>query len=153
MKAGILSSLAVVAPLIILLMFITKEPQKEISSYSDIVYSQQNSELEKSIERGRLIYDEFCIQCHGADGKGMQGVFPPLDGANWLVEKRTESIHAVKFGQSGEIIVNGITYNNVMPPMGLTDNEVADVMNYVMNSWSNSQENIVTVEEVKAIAP
>lgn len=153
MKAGILSSLGVVAPLIILFMFNTKEAQKELNSYSGVVFSQQNSELEKSMERGRLIYDEFCIQCHGANGKGTQGVFPPLDGADWLVEKRTESIHAVKYGQSGEIIVNGVTYNNVMPPMGLTDNEVADVMNYVMNSWSNAQENMVTIEEVKAIEP
>ncbi len=91
------------------------------------------------------------MQCHLPNGKGTKGIFPPLDGADWLTEKREESIHAVKFGQSGEIVVNGITYNNVMPPMGLSDREVADVMNYIMNSWSNTQDKMVSIEEVKAI--
>lgn len=113
---------------------------------------QEKTDLQKSIERGQEVYDGFCIQCHLPNGKGTKGIFPPLDGADWLIEKREESIHAVKFGQSGEIVVNGLTYNNVMPPMGLSDREVADVMNYIMNSWSNTQEKKVTVEEVKAIS-
>lgn len=91
------------------------------------------------------------MQCHLPNGKSTKGIFPPLDGADWLTEKREESISAVKFGQSGEIVVNGITYNNVMPPMGLSDREVADVMNYIMNSWSNTQNKKVTENEVKAI--
>jgi mono/diheme cytochrome c family protein len=113
---------------------------------------QEKTDLQKSIERGREVYDGFCIQCHLPNGKGTKGIFPPLDGADWLTEKREESIHAVKFGQSGKIVVNGVTYNNVMPPMGLSDREVADVMNYIMNSWSNTQDKKVTVEEVKAIS-
>lgn len=119
--------------------------------YSNAVNEQESNELEKSIKRGKSVYNDFCLQCHLPNGKGTNGIFPPLDGADWLVEKRTESIHAVKYGQKGEIVVNGITYNNVMPPMGLSDQEVADVMNYVMNSWSNTQDKMVTVEEVKAI--
>jgi len=47
------------------------------------------------------------VQCHLPNGKGTEGIFPPLDGADWLVQKRTESIHAVKYGQKGEIMVNG----------------------------------------------
>ena len=39
-----------------------------------------------------------------------------------------------------------------MPPLGLSDQEVADVLNYVMNSWSNKQKKMVTLEEVKAVA-
>jgi mono/diheme cytochrome c family protein len=38
----------------------------------------------------------FCIQCHQANGKG-DGINFPLDGSNWLTEKRTQSIHALKF--------------------------------------------------------
>ncbi len=144
---------AMATPLLLSFISKTKEKQNETSAYTIANPFPQSNELQNSIKRGRVLYDEFCIQCHGADGKGMERVFPPLDGADWLVEKRTESIHAVKYGQSGEIVVNGVTYNNVMPPMGLTDKEVADVMNYVMNSWSNTQEKMVTVEEVKAIEP
>ena len=113
--------------------------------------SGSQSELEKSMERGGLVYTDFCMQCHLANGKGVPGAFPPLAGSDWLKDKRTESIHSVKFGQQGEIEVNGVKYNGVMVPMGLSDEEIADVMNYVMNSWGNTQEKIVTPEEVAAV--
>lgn len=100
---------------------------------------------------GKEIYDDFCIQCHGANGKGDGKNFPPLDGSDWLSKKRSQSIHAVKFGQSGQISVNKIKYNNNMPAMGLSNVEVADVMNYIMNSWSNKQMKKVSVEEVEKI--
>jgi mono/diheme cytochrome c family protein len=100
---------------------------------------------------GKEIYMDFCIQCHGADGKGDGVKFPPLAGSDWLIKKRKESIHAVKFGQNGEIKVNKIKFNNNMPTMGLSNQEVADVMNYVMNSWGNKQKVKVTEKEVAAI--
>ncbi|RDI56449.1 cytochrome c [Flavobacterium glaciei] len=107
-----------------------------------------NSKLQSP---GKEIYADFCMQCHGANGKGDTKNFPPLDGSDWLKTKRNESIAAVKFGQSGEIVVNKIKYNSSMPTMGLTNQEVADVMNYIMTSWSNKQTKIVTEEEVAAI--
>ena len=85
-----------------------------------------------------------------ATGKGTE-TFPPLAGSDWLVNKRKESIHSVKYGQSGLIKVNGKNYNAMMSPLGLTDEEVADVMNYIMNSWGNKQSKMVTVSEVKAV--
>ena len=100
---------------------------------------------------GKEIYADFCMQCHGVNGKGDATNFPPLDGSDWLKNKRNESIAAVKFGQSGEIVVNKIKYNSSMSAMGLTDQEVADVMNYIMTSWSNKQTKVVTEKEVAAI--
>lgn len=100
---------------------------------------------------GKEIYTDFCIQCHGANGKGDGKNFPPLVGSDWLTKKRMQSIHAVKFGQTGEIVVNKIKFNNVMPPMGLSNEEIADVMNYIMNSWGNKQRKIVTAKEVEKI--
>ncbi|MFV8374169.1 c-type cytochrome [Flavobacterium sp. LB1P71] len=100
---------------------------------------------------GKEIYSDFCIQCHGANGKGDNKNFPPLDGSDWLTKKRVQSIHAIKFGQSGEIIVNKKKFNSSMPAMGLSNQEVADVMNYIMKSWSNKQSKIVTEKEVAAI--
>ncbi|MDX1463130.1 MAG: cytochrome c [Marinirhabdus sp.] len=113
--------------------------------------AEQQTPLEESMERGGLIYTDFCMQCHLANGKGIPGNFPPLANSNWLTEKRTESIHAVKFGQQGEIMVNGKPYDGVMAPMGLSDTEVADVLNYVMNHWGNEQNKMVTPEEVAAV--
>lgn len=112
---------------------------------------QQLTPLKASIQRGSELYEEFCMQCHLPDGKGTDGVIPPLAGSDWLKNKRKESIHAVKYGQNGPIVVNGKKYNGTMAPMGLTDKEVADVMNYIMNSWGNKSSQMVTEEEVKQI--
>lgn len=109
------------------------------------------SPLEKSIERGADVYKNFCNQCHRPKGKGIGRSYPPLKGSNWLTEKRMESIKAVKFGLKGEITVSGKTYDNIMAPMGLSNEEVADVMNYTMNSWGNTQDKMVTVEEVASV--
>lgn len=110
--------------------------------------AQQESE---SYKRGKEIYNDFCVTCHLANGKGIPGNFPPLDGSNWLTEKREESISAVKHGLKGPIEVNGEEYNSVMVDLGLTDQEVADVMNYINNSWSNQIKEPVTEEEVAAV--
>ncbi|MCH4824362.1 cytochrome c [Gramella lutea] len=130
-----------------------KEKDTEEESYV-IPSSEKSSEktpLTASIERGKKIYGELCVTCHLPTGKGIAGTYPPLDGSNWLTEKREESIRGVKYGMQGPIEVNGEKYDNVMTPMGLSDQEVADAMNYVMNSWSNNIKDMVTVEEVAAI--
>lgn len=100
---------------------------------------------------GKEIYADFCVQCHGANGKGDGIKIPPLAGSDWLTKKRKESLHAVKFGQNGEIVVNKKKFNNNMPTMGLSNQEVADVMNYVMTSWGNKQKKKVTEKEVEAV--
>ena len=128
--------------------------EKNKTAYTEFNQDSEKMEqdpLQASIDRGSLVYKDFCNQCHRPKGKGVGKSFPPLAGSNWLTEKREESIRGVKYGQKGEIEVNGKKYNGVMMPMGLSDKEVADVMNYVMNSWGNTQEKMVTVEEVKAV--
>jgi len=121
------------------------------NEYSVPIVFQEKANLQQSINRGNDVYVDFCIQCHLANGKGDLINFPPLDGSDWLIKKRKLSIHSVKFGQNGLITVKGKKYNNIMPPLGLSNQEVADVMNYIMNSWSNKQKKMVTVEEVTAV--
>lgn len=113
--------------------------------------NKESSITSKFQTPGKEIYTDFCMQCHGANGKGDTKNFPSLAGSDWLTNKRNQSIAAVKYGQSGEIVVNKIKFNNSMPAMGLSDQEVTDVMNYIMTSWGNKQTKIVTVKEVAAI--
>ncbi|MCL8006602.1 cytochrome c [Gelidibacter japonicus] len=113
----------------------------------------QTPELKESIARGAAVYDEFCMSCHMPDGKGVSEVYPPLANSDYLMKKRQESIKAVKYGLSGEITVNGVKYNSAMAALGLYDDEVADVMNYILNSWGNEDGKIVTVAEVSKIEP
>lgn len=111
----------------------------------------QDNLLQESMARGNKIYNEFCITCHLADGKGTEGAFPPIAQSDFLLNNRTASIKAVKYGQKGEIIVNEIKYNNLMTPLGLYDDEVADVMNFIFNSWGNTSDKLVTTEEVEKV--
>ena len=134
---------------IVFLSFLAFENQ--IQSHNYISLDTKASIIPNAQTPGKEIYADFCMQCHGANGKGSGKTIPPLDGSDWLSKKRKESIAAVKYGQRGEITVNGIKYKNAMPAMGLTDQEVADVMNYVMSSWSNKQTKIVTAKEVATI--
>lgn len=115
------------------------------------IFFFQDSDLEESIQRGSEIYMDFCITCHLDKGEGVANTFPPLAKSDYLMKNREASIRGIKYGQQGEIIINGVTYNSAMPSPGLEDDEVADVMNYILNSWGNSSDKIVTLKEVEAI--
>ena len=100
---------------------------------------------------GKELYEDFCVRCHMTDGKGVKGAYPPLANADYLLNKRIESIKAVKYGLSGPIVVNGVNYNLNMENMGLDSQEIADVMNYILNSWGNKSEKSVTEKEVDEV--
>ena len=110
-----------------------------------------SDEWEESKARGAEYYQDYCITCHMGQGEGVEGVFPPLAGSDYLMEDFERAIRIVKYGQQGEIVVNGITYNNVMTPLGLDDDEVADLMNFILSSWGNEADRMITVEEVTNI--
>jgi len=111
----------------------------------------QDTELKQSMARGNEIYADFCVTCHLQKGEGVPYTFPPLAKSDYLKANRENSIKAIKYGLQGEITVNGVTYNSAMAGLGLEDDEVADVMNYISNSWGNTSESIVTEEEVARI--
>lgn len=103
------------------------------------------------LKAGQTVYTNYCISCHMSNGEGVPSVFPPLAKSDYLLEAPEHAIRAIKYGLQGEITVNGVTYDNYMAALGLSDQEVADVMNYILNSWGNETDEIVTVEQVKAI--
>jgi putative membrane-bound dehydrogenase-like protein len=89
-------------------------------------------------ERGAAVYAKTCIACHGPDGKGVPGAFPPLDASEWAVGDPSRSIRIVLNGLQGPIEVAGQKFNSVMPPhVDLSDQEISDVLTYVRQSWSN----------------
>ena len=89
-------------------------------------------------ERGAAIYARTCIACHGPDGKGVPGAFPPLDGSMWTTGDPTIPARIALLGLQGPIEVNGLKFENIMPPLtDLKDEEIADVITYVRQSWTN----------------
>ncbi len=129
---------------ILILLYLTAVTGLSLALFQDPV-------LEESMQRGSEIYDDFCVTCHLGQGEGVAHTFPPLAKSDYLMNNREASIRGIKYGQSGELIVNGVTYNSVMARMGLEDEEIADVMNFILNSWGNSSEEMVTPKEVEAI--
>ncbi len=87
---------------------------------------------------GKRAYDQNCLACHQPDGKGIPGAFPPLAGSDYLLANPTRAIDILLKGLSGKITVNGTEYNGVMPAVQLTDESVANVLTYVLNTWSNN---------------
>lgn len=124
-----------------------------VSIVFSVLFCQQNDpELAESKKRGKLIYEEFCVTCHRADGSGFGKLYPPLAKSDFLLNNREASIRAVKYGLQGEITVNGQKYNKKMDPLGLSDEEVTDVMNYILYSWGNTTVKKVTLHEVEAVS-
>ena len=119
-----------------------------IGVFSFLSYMQQEKPLKQSILDGEEIYQDFCLQCHLDNGKGVENAFPPLAKSDYLQNNIETSIRGVKYGLRGEITVNGKTYNGVMVNQGLDEEEIADVMNYILNSWGNKAEGQITVAQV-----
>ena len=115
------------------------------------IWLYQKKPLEQSIANGEEIYKDFCIQCHLDTGEGVSGVFPPLARSDFLVNNIEISIRGLKYGMSGPIVVNGEEYDGVMGDQGLGDDEIADVLNYILNSWGNQYNEIITIEQVASV--
>ena len=111
----------------------------------------QEKTKEESIEAGEEIYQDFCLQCHLTTGAGVSGVFPPLKDSDYLMNNIDKSIAGIKFGLKGEIVVNDEIYDGVMAKQGLDDEEIADVMNYILNQWGNSYDAQITTQQVSEV--
>ncbi len=101
---------------------------------------------------GEAIYLSRCMSCHQIDGNGIAGVFPPLNGTEWVVGDKGRLIRLMLDGMMGETEVNGVVYGGVMPPWKsfLTDEEVAAVLTYIRGAWDNDGSR-VTPNEVALV--
>jgi len=106
---------------------------------------------EDQIKAGAALFAGTCSVCHQPNGAGMPNVFPPLAKSDFLMADKARSIGIVVNGLTGPVKVNGAEFNSVMPPMSqLTDDEVANILTYVRNSWGN-QGDAVSKDEVAKI--
>jgi nitrite reductase (NO-forming) len=93
---------------------------------------------EETIKAGQQLFAGTCSVCHQANGQGLPGVFPPLAKSSILAAEPARIVDIILHGLNGKVTVNGTEYNSVMPPMTqLTDDEVANIATYVLNSWDN----------------
>jgi mono/diheme cytochrome c family protein len=107
-------------------------------------------DLKASITRGRESYVTYCLSCHMDQGEGIEGIYPPLAKADYLMADKDRAVRQIIYGASGEMVVNGKTYNTEMTGFDLTDQEVSDLVNYIRNSFGNKG-GAITPEQVNAI--
>lgn len=105
---------------------------------------------ENKLEQGKKLFQANCAACHLSDGKGVEGVFPPLVNSDYFANDIHKAIDPVVNGLSGPLTVNGKNYNSVMPRQALTDAEAAAVITYVYKVLNNSDKD-VTSEDVKKV--
>jgi len=112
--------------------------------------------VQDQVNAGKSLFAGTCSVCHQADGAGLPGVFPPLAKSDFLAADVARAMRAVLHGLNGKVTVNGHEYDSVMPPMTqLNDDEVANILTYVLNSWGNPGGRVASddVKKQRAIAP
>lgn len=111
---------------------------------------QQHSGVQSSITNGKKVYTKYCLTCHQADGSGVPNMTPPLIQTSFVSGDKEKLINIVLNGLKN-VDIDDQTYNNAMPALGsvLKDQEIADVLSYVRNSFGNKA-SAVTLAEVKA---
>jgi nitrite reductase (NO-forming) len=142
---------------------------KELEIYSgkqiDKIYLPEGSSIQKigtptkkrvakgkkqRIEYGKVVYRRNCMACHQGDGSGIKGAFPPLAKSDYLKNDTKKVVNVLKNGLTGPVTVNGDRYNGVMPSLGLSNEEIANVLTFIYSSWGNSGKTITT-EDVNSI--
>ncbi|HEY8734479.1 MAG TPA: cytochrome c [Puia sp.] len=110
----------------------------------------QKSSLRLSIDSGKVVYIKQCLSCHQADGMGNADINPPLKGKVISGDKK-KLIEIIINGQAAHEEINGKTYQNSMPanPV-IKDQEIADVITYIRNSFGNKG-SVVKVSEVNSV--
>ncbi len=126
---------------------------EDLSIVSDVTLAELSGTAtkEQRVAAGAVLYNGTCSVCHQQNGAGLEGVFPALANSDYLMADTERAIGVVLNGLTGEVVVNGSTFNSVMPPMSqLNDDEIANILTFTLNSWGNEGDN-VSAEEVAAV--
>ncbi|MBK1832738.1 PVC-type heme-binding CxxCH protein [Roseibacillus ishigakijimensis] len=118
------------------------------------VVEREAAQVPRRFHAGRDHYMKACIECHQADGKGVENTFPPLVDSEWVTGDRDRMLRILLGGLAGEIEVNGIEFNGVMPGHShVSDEEIAQIASFVRFAFGGLEEEAVTPAEVKALRP
>lgn len=106
-------------------------------------------EVMKYAVPGKVLYENYCANCHQADGSGLGKLIPPLKNADYFKASIHRSVWIMKYGQKGEITVNGQVYNQPMPAApNLKALEIAQISTYLFNIWE-MEEGVISSSDVE----
>jgi mono/diheme cytochrome c family protein len=107
---------------------------------------------EAHMKAGAAVYAHACIACHEADGSGAPRIYPPLPGnANMLSADPTSTLRIILDGAQ-TVTTARAPNTGSMPAYAkqLSDQQIADVTNYIRNSWNNAAPPVTPAQVAKA---
>ncbi len=105
----------------------------------------------ESMERGKKVFEQYCMPCHMQDGSGVPRLNPPLIKTSYVLGDKKTIIEIILKGFDAQVEIEGEYYQNAMAPHDfLTDEQIADVSTYVRNSFGNKA-SVVVPSDVKAV--
>jgi cytochrome c551 len=105
--------------------------------------------FDQYFDRGEKLYGRHCSNCHQKKGEGLGLLYPPLSTSDFMVNNFDRTLCIMKYGISGELVVNGKSYNQPMPGvLALTDLEIAEIATYLYNSGEHKR-GLIPVGEVE----
>jgi cytochrome c551 len=111
----------------------SSNPENTLAGISD------TKVLQYAIE-GKALYEANCANCHQNDGTGLGKLIPPIYQSDYFLADVARTAKIIKYGQKGEITVNGVIYNQEMPANPrLTNMEIAQIMTYLYNIWGSEK--------------
>ncbi len=120
---------------------------KKIKSIFRLVLAGQlffvfnSCENNNTYTHGKILYENFCANCHMEDGTGLAEVIPTLVNSDYIILNQEKLPCIIRKGLSGKITVNGRTYDTEMPGTPrLTEFEITNVINYINTAWGNDHE-------------
>jgi cytochrome c len=125
-------------------VIITEEDSEPIKLSSEVWDFDLN---DKDMDKGERLYLTHCAACHRQDGSGAKDLIPPLINVDWVTGVKGRLIRSVLYGISEPIEVNSVIYDQEMPSFkNLKDEELADILTYIRNSFGNEANPIIPGE-------
>ncbi len=130
---------------------IKNHEKKELNS----IYVTETNKVDNRT-KGLQLFRTICATCHGADGKGIPDLAPPLKGSEYVSGSIHRLTAIVLHGLSGPIHVEGKLYqlNNDMPGLidnkSLSDEDIANIIRYIQKTFVQEQKGI-TADEIKKL--
>lgn len=140
-------------------LVIKKHLKEVLQDIAEAEQAKLKKELLNELSRGRDLFKSICQTCHGADGKGIRSLAPPLNRSEWVTGNKDRLAAIVLYGLTGPVEVNGHIYDQgevsgEMPGIGnndsLSDEDVAQILSFIRNAWNNSAE-LVTAEDIARV--
>lgn len=126
-----------------------KETVASSGSIQETVKTEET--VNEALLAGKAVYDSYCLTCHMSNGGGAPGMNPPLVGTDWVLGDKERLIKVVLQGLDEQVEIQGEFYQNVMASHAfLSDQQIADVLTFVRQSFGNDADE-VKPEEVSKV--